>query len=1679
MIPSRRLLHTRSRRILGLLLLVLLLYVPTGLSALPLAFVRNAGQWDARADYLLANGGMRLWFTDRDIYYDLDGEEGRGHRLRLRFDGVGGGDLCGVNPLTAQWNFIERGEAASFNTITAEGYGGLHYDAILPGVDRCYYSDNGRVKYDLVIAPGADPSAIRFHYDGADKVSIHEGSLVVATSVGDLREAPPVAWQDVEGVRHYVGCRFTLDDGGDGAHRGIGFALDEYDHTRPLVIDPLILFSSYLGGSGIDQGVGVDRDTSGNLYVVGTTRSNDFPTTLGAYRRTQISVNGTSDIFVARLNATGTTLLSATYIGGTGADEAAAIRLADNGRVYVAGTTSSTDFPGTTGRFAPSSSGGSDGFILALSPDGSALLFATYFGGANDDHITDLAIGNNNSPYVSGWSSSGNLPIPVGSFVSPVRGGEDGFVARFSAGLDTLRYTAILGGSLDERAAGVVVEPGGAAWVTGWTRSNNFPTTDSAFAAGIAGGRDCFITRVRFNGAALDYSTMIGGTSDDEGNAIAVDSSGNAYAAGRTLSPDYPVRPLALPSTPGSWFVTKVAWPPTPRLLYSRYLGVADNGSARTIQVDRGDDAYIGGVTNSTLFPRTADADTSSRRGGMDLALVRLDPTGGTIRHATVIGGSRGDTLGHGSHLLAQGILLLTGTTASSDFPLKRGAFDSTLNQNGLGPATDAFVLQYAFERRAVLFAAPRRTLPQLGCDSTELDSFYVYNVGEGDLIISDNIFKLGSSPYTLVQPRLVDLPKKISPGDSLLYVVRVTTRSTGTVRDTLLVTSNDSLSGKRQFAIAFSTLRTISSIAAIPRSISFGNVVVCPSVSTDTLVRINNNGDGAVTVIGASFLHSEGSFSFGVSPSTPTTLLMREEMPIIVRFRPLGRGLHRDTLVVRIRECAVPLLVPLEGNGDSVALRFVGSELRLPPLPWCAAAFDTVVTLSNDGDRAVTLTEGRVLGSGFVLLDTLPITVASGGKVSLRLRVIPPPLGAIAVAVLQISAAPCGLSLAIGLGVERRAKDSLVVPDSTLNFGSIVGCRGVDVGIDTVIVLRNIGRDTVTVTGALIPTPFTFSTLPSFPVTVPPGDSLMLPLRYVTSRTSQDQGDLLIVYRSQGCLDTLRIALRGSREDVRVAPSQETITLPDVLQCKSNADTTVVLTNLSGVPVTIDSVATQRGAFVLRRLPFTLQANSSDTVTLRLVPSQAGADSGSVTFYTNPCREPLRFDLRGRKEGVVLAFDPPDLLRFPTILSCALSDTVEMTAIIRNSGNHPSPAEILSYNITGDPSFVLDPAVVGLVIPSGEERTIRIKFIASSVGAHSGQLELVTAPCGDTLRLNLDARVESPQLEVTGGSFGGVALGGKLVGSVTVVNRNTTALRIDSIGNLVPPFRLILSRPLLPVLLQPGDSLVLDIEFAPKSVSLFTITPSVAIGSPCIASVPFTLDGTGEATNGDTVLLCLDGITSGLVGDTLRLTVQLLSPSVPLSPPRDILYGFTYTWERLQFLDGIVDGAPLQLEPGSPRGRLLLRRVGANDIGPGSLELRFRLLVGRPNPAFVRLDSVLIGTGLPVVQLCTDSVRVNLLDRCIVTGLAFGRTRNMLSPPKPNPARGAVEITWGQLEDAHTRLMLVDITGREVLNLLDADLPGGEYSARFSTDELASGVYFYIIEAGSFRSAKQMVIIN
>lgn len=715
---------------------------------LPLHFEPNQGQADPQANFLSRGNGYTLFLSPNEAVLALRRRQGKLDWLsprasadrdktakmkttviRMRLLGASPTpEVSGLEKLPGKSNYLIGNDRSKWHTNIPH-YAKVKYEGIYPGIDLVYYGNQRQLEYDFVVAPGADPNTIRLSFEGSEAVALDEdGNLVLRIDGGEVIFRAPLTYQEVDSERREIAVSYALND-----QREVSFKVAAYDASRPLIIDPVLFYSTYLGGDNDDVGYSIAIDGAGNAYITGRTDSGPafpFPTTAGALEEDPVA---SPDVFVSKINPTGTALVYSTYLGGSGADEAFGIALIPGClflcEAFVTGGTDgggAPDFPTTGGAFDETYNGGTaDVFVSKLNAAGSALLYSTFIGGSELDAGFGIAVDAAGKAYVTGEAGDG-FPTTAGARDTSHNGGLDAFVTVLKAdGSGPLVYSTFLGGTGDDEGLAIAVDGEGKAYVVGDTEDDttDFPTTGGAFDTSHNGLFDGFVAKVNpVGGGASDlvFSTFLGGSSDDVGFGLPVDRAGialepgcpsacEAYVTGGTKSGGDPF-PVSFPTTPGAFdvaiggasdaFVTKLN-PTGTALVYSTYLGGSDievgpvtEEFGFAIAVDSDGSAYVTGGTKSGDFPLLLPIDATF--GGCCEAFVtKLLPDGSGLVYSTFLGGSGGDVKapegGFGIAVDGAGSAYVTGRTDSPTFPTT-----SIQDFVGFGLLSDAFVAKIA-----------------------------------------------------------------------------------------------------------------------------------------------------------------------------------------------------------------------------------------------------------------------------------------------------------------------------------------------------------------------------------------------------------------------------------------------------------------------------------------------------------------------------------------------------------------------------------------------------------------------------------------------------------------------------------------------------------------------------------------------------------------------------------------------------------------------------------------------------------------------------------------------------------------------------------------------------------------------------------------------------------------------
>jgi len=1017
--------------------------------------------------------------------------------------------VTGLDSLPGRVNYFIGKDPAEWRT-NIPTYSRVLYRSVYPGVDLVYYGKSGQLEYDFVVAPGSDPGAItldvaasiggplrnaatdaipeviaqgvafrtkpecvrkqksnknvigrsRIH-QSADPVAStalagsggvpargrpqgaavrieKNGDLVVQVGGGEVRFHKPVVYQEQSTADSqqskaplatdvqpssaaprskiqnpkFLDGRFVLR----GRNR-VGFEVASYDRTRPLVIDPTLTYSTYLGGESSDTGNGIAVDSSGNAYVAGQSCSAAF-----SMVPVRIGTGGDCDAFVAKLNAEGTGLTYLTFVGGSGGDTATGIAVDSAGNAYVTGyTNSSADFPTTAGAYQKTYGGGNlDAFAFKVNAAGSALLYSTYLGGSDTENSGGIATDSSGNAYVTGQTFSANFPTTAGSFQPAYAGAGDAYLVKLNAAGSELVYSTFLGSPGEDSGTGVAVDSLGAAFVTGITSDapSRFPTRHRVqpFCGGWNGTtcpinprtnlayNDAFVAKIAPDGSGLVYSTYLGGANDDSGASITLDTLGSAYVTGTTSSVDFPTAVGALQTAlrgHDNAFVTKVD-PLGGSFVYSTYLGGSGVDKGVAIAVDVGGVAYVTGGTTSSDFP-TVSAIQVGLAGPLaypgDAFVSKVNAFGSGLIYSSFLGGGDND-VGNGIAVDSALAVYVTGSTSSSDFPtvpfVETGSPCPSppplqCHQAGTG---DAFVTKLNALTSAVAEISPRNLTfgnQGLGIPSAP-QTVTITNSGDAPLLVS-SIVEVGDiyQPPGSPPPPPVDQKDWVVTTDNCTGV-SVAALSTCTFSVTFVpnptaapgglgvgartgtITVSDNATTPTQVIQLAGNGVSPPAVLLRPTSLSFANQL-SGTISTSQTVTLSNTGGFPLAI---TLINIPDSNSFAQTNTCGSSLGPGGSCTISVIFSPKTTGTITGTLTIDDDATNTPQTVGLSGIGtapapivslSTTALTFGNEKVTVtrPSQP---------VTFTNSGTAPLTITNSATTGD-FAQSNNCPASLA------------------------------------------------------------------------------------------------------------------------------------------------------------------------------------------------------------------------------------------------------------------------------------------------------------------------------------------------------------------------------------------------------------------------------------------------------------------------------------------------------------------------------------------------------------------------------------------------------------------------------------------------------------------------------------------------------------------------------
>ena len=1231
---------------------------------LPLSFEANQGQADGRVKFLSHGHGYALFLTGDETVLELQEPgvrsqksesksekrktKGENQVVRLRL--VGGkpnAEVSGQDELAGKVNYFIGNDPKKWHA-NVPTYAKVKYRSVYPGIDLLYYgnpSAGGQLEYDFIVAPGADANAIALDVRAVRELPLRidaKGDLVIPVKGGEVRFNKPVVYQPgsadeqrttdngpltaanpkskIENPKSVEG-HFRLD-----AQNRVRFELGPYDHSRPLVIDPALTFSTYLGGSGAvvsgSSGKAIAIDHFGyNVYITGSTSQTDFPT----LNPLQKSLAGGENVFVAKLTPAGALIFS-TYLGGGGEDVGESIAVDLGGDIYVTGATSSSNFPLAHPLEASPKSVAGHAFVSKLNTIGSVLLYSTYLGGSSSDIGNGITVDGAGNVTVVGNTTSADFPM-----MNPIQANPTGaFVSKLNADGSAFIYSTFLGGSTGTSANAVALDTSGDAFVTG-SSAANFPVTPGAYQTSctkVGAATSCvYVTEVNAAGTVLVYATYLSGSNDDVGTGIAVDTSGNAYVTGYTTSPDFPSSYGAQPTLAGlqDAFVSKLNANGT-ALVYSSFLGgsQAPNASGITVSnaiaLDVYRQAYVTGWTNTTDFPLVDPIQTTNNAVGtpdnQTAFVTEFDQYSTTILYSTYLGGNVYD-VGSGIATDLSENAWVIGSTSSTTFPmvnpLKATNTDTWANQ------TVAFVSELSQGPvPAVSLSAPALSFPGGFLKVTSAQqSVTLTNLGNAVLNIS-GLVATGDFALVNTATSCPYLGGTVAALANCTIDVTFTPEATGARAGSVAITDN--AGGSPQAVQLSGTGDAAVAVTVSPVSLSFGNQLI-GTPGTPQGVTVTNPGAAAISI--SSLTISNGwTETDNCLPAIPAN----SSCNIRVVFAPTASGNQTGTLTLTDDATNSPQLIALSGTAlapvvtlSATSLSFSSQNVSTTSAPQTILLTNTgtgaltPLTMSTSGDFAETNNCTVPINPGTACTIGVTFTPTTGGvrngTLTLTDNAVNSPqtvtltgtgLGAMA------SLSPTSLSFGSMAVGSTSASQTITLTNPANNVSGVPEVPGIQVSGDFQI---QTGCESETVLTTNSPCPITVTFTPT--------------------AAGMRTGALTVTYTSP-VPATLTATLTGTGVGAVASFSATSLTFAAQTVSTQSAAQTITLTNTGNAALTPLTIA-RNGSFAEKNTcPASLSAGANCTISVIFSPTGAGSQSGTITVTDNALGSPQTIALSG-----------------------------------------------------------------------------------------------------------------------------------------------------------------------------------------------------------------------------------------------------------------------------------------------------------------------------------------------------------------------------------------------------------------------------------------------------------------
>jgi len=1023
---------------------------------LPISFERNDGQFKQEVKYLAHGSGYTLFLTDHEAVLRLRGNAkliGSQHtspKLVLAAgpasvpDSVVRISMANSNPApqldaldlqSGKTNYLIGNDPSRWRRGVPL-YGRVKYRDVYPGVDAIYYGNQRQLETDFVVAPGARTGQIRLQIRGGDQLRLSQGGdLIITTAAGDLTLRRPVAYQESsDGTRREIAANFKLQ-GTDELAIGLG----KYDSTKPVVIDPVIVYSTYLGGAnGPQKGLAessaaaVAVDGSGNAYVVGATDTSDFPTTSGVLQPT--NSQNYEYAFVTKFNPTGSGLVYSTFLGGTNGNGASGIAIDSAGDAYVIGGTASSDFPLTNApivpNYPPGNTGGT-GFFAELDPNGASLLFSTYLGGNSQDGPGGIALDSNGNAYIAGYTSSTNFPLSHAlqntnnAVGAGSQGANNAFLSRIDptkSGLAALVYSTYLGGPGVDGASAVAVDANFNAYIAGAGSSSDFPMgTNPGFQTSPGGAATAFVARIDTVNSVLVYSSFIGNSAvrnAETGNCIAIDANGNAYIGGQTFDMSFPVTTGAFETTfPGNSgigtgfvakFNTAAATGPA-SLVWATYLGGAISGDQpHAMTIDSLGNLYMTGETWSgeipnNHYPFTLGAPETTGVAGYQNGFVTVMSNDGTsVPFSTYYGTggpSENDNLGLGIALdtVSPPDIFIVGLTISQKFPTTAGAFQTSFNG-----FIDAFLAELSPAAAQGVFATPTSlSFGNQAKGTTSASQAVTLTNNTSNSLTGITFTFTGSNKSDFSQTNTCPgSPPTLTSGTACTINVTFTPSTEQSESASLSIAYAGGSGSPQTVTLTGTGTQPAPGVTLTPTTGNFGSLPKGTASSPQTFT-LSNNSAASITITSPGItVTGANAADFVVQPTSTCpavngTLAASTTCMINIVFTPSTNGGESATLNVSDTDVSSPQTAALSGSGTapSGTVTLAPSTLSFGNVNLNSTSPAQTATLSNTETTALTITSVTVTGPNapdFAQTNTCGTSVAASGNCTISVKFTP-----------------------------------------------------------------------------------------------------------------------------------------------------------------------------------------------------------------------------------------------------------------------------------------------------------------------------------------------------------------------------------------------------------------------------------------------------------------------------------------------------------------------------------------------------------------------------------------------------------------------------------------------------------------------------------------------------------------